>query len=187
MASKMQRPPAVANLMGRERDTAFEAEREFEPTIKDAFLAISAMTKQIVVRDGIKAEVAEALQLVAERLLDVEESVAKLRAQSNNLHTRVAAVEPGTATIHDRVLEAERHHIIEHHRVCNLETELSEIKKRLAALNVKTSPSSRGFRADDTDARKCIAFMGFAQEESADVRCCNLKAFMAAHFAGVKY
>ena len=89
MASNLQRPPAVdANLMGRERDIAFEAEREFEPTIKDAFLAISAMTKQIVVRYGIKAEVAEALQLVAERLLDVEESVAKLRAQSNNLNTQ---------------------------------------------------------------------------------------------------
>ena len=75
----------------------------------------------------------------------------------------------------------------EKERTDNLQTELSELKKRFAALNVRPSASSRGFRTDDTDARKCIAFKGFAPEESAAIRCGILEAFMALHFAGVKY
>ena len=50
------------------------------------------MSKNIVVRDDIKAEVAEALQPVAKRLLDVEEGIVKLGPQSSNLHMRVAAM-----------------------------------------------------------------------------------------------
>ena len=75
----------------------------------------------------------------------------------------------------------------EKERTDNLQTELSELKKRFAALNVRPSANSRGFRTDDTDARKCIAFKGFAPEESAAIRCGILEAFMALHFAGVKY
>ena len=56
-------PPIVdPSLTGRERDIALEAKLDFEPTIKHVFLAISAMSKNIVVRDDIRAEIAEALQ-----------------------------------------------------------------------------------------------------------------------------
>ena len=62
----LQRPAVDASLTGRERDIGLEAERDLEPTIKDVFLAISVMSKSIVVRADIKAEVPETLQPVSE-------------------------------------------------------------------------------------------------------------------------
>ena len=112
-SSLLQAPLDDGNLTGRERDVALEAERDFEPTIKDLSLAISAMSKNIVVRDDIRAEVAEALQPVTERLLDVEEGMSKLGAQSSNLHMREAAIESGAAAANKRVSELERGHISE--------------------------------------------------------------------------
>ena len=86
MSSNLPRPPIVdASLTGRERDIALEAERDCAANNKDVFLAISAMSKNIVVRDDIKAEVAEALQPVAERLVDVEEGMTKLETRTSNL------------------------------------------------------------------------------------------------------
>ena len=73
---------ADASLTVHERDIALEAERDFEPTIKRVFLAISAMSKSTVVRDDIKAEVAEALQPVSERLGDLEELAARASAET---------------------------------------------------------------------------------------------------------
>ena len=58
-----------ANLTGRERDIAFEAERQFEPTTRYVFPTNSAMTKSIVIRDDIKAEIANTLQVVINRLV----------------------------------------------------------------------------------------------------------------------
>ena len=85
LKSNLPQLPAVdASLTGRERDIALEAERYFEPTIEDGFITISAMCKNIVVRDDIKAEVAEALQPVSERFGDLQQLASRAIGETTN-------------------------------------------------------------------------------------------------------
>ena len=54
LVAQMPQPPAVdATLTAPERDVALEVVRDFEPTLKDVFFAISALSKSIVVREEI--------------------------------------------------------------------------------------------------------------------------------------
>ena len=94
-------------MTGRERDIALEADRDFEPTIKDVFIAISTMSKSIIVRNEIKAEIAEALQLVSKRLGDLEQLASRASAETKNLNERVVAQEQVTAHEGTRIAKLE--------------------------------------------------------------------------------
>ena len=68
--SNLPQPPVVdPSLTGRERDIALEADSHFELALKGVFFTISVMSKNMIVRDDIKAEMANALQPVVDRLV----------------------------------------------------------------------------------------------------------------------
>ena len=73
-------PAIPVGVECREQALAFEAASEFEPSIRDVLTAIAAMSRTMVVREEIKADVAEISMPVYVRLDAFAECVAKLRA-----------------------------------------------------------------------------------------------------------
>ena len=60
LEASMPKPPAIpSGVEGREHSLAVEAAAEFEPSIRDVFTAITAMSSTMLVRDEIKADVAK--------------------------------------------------------------------------------------------------------------------------------
>ncbi len=89
-----------------------------------------------------------------------------------------------TKALNDRLVVAEQDSVKNFDRVGRLESELEKIKASLASASSSRGPA-RG--NDDAEVRRSIAFKGFTSDESADSRVSLLNAFMAEHFAGVKY
>ena len=63
------RPPAVSpDLIGQEKEIAEEAGREYAPTGRDIMAAIVTLSRSMLVRKDIKADIAEAVLQLNERM-----------------------------------------------------------------------------------------------------------------------
>ena len=100
---------------------AVEAVAEFEPSIRDVFTAIAAMSRTMVVRDEIKADVAETLLPIYTRLDSFDAGIAKLGDQTRNLNARVVRLESDAAQEADRMSRIES-------EIQKLEAKFSEMK-----------------------------------------------------------
>ena len=98
MEASIPKPPTIPmGLEGREQALAVEAASDFGPSIRHVFTAIPAISRTMVVREEIKADVAETLMSVYARLDTFDEGIAKLGAQTSNLNERVSKVESSVA------------------------------------------------------------------------------------------
>ena len=105
MEANKRKPPAVpVGLQGREQALAVEAASDFGPSIRDVFTAITAVSRTMVVREEIKADVAETLMPVYARLDAFDEGIPKLGAQTSNLNERVSKVESSVVSFNSRML-----------------------------------------------------------------------------------
>ena len=108
LEASIPKPPAFpSGLEGREHSLAVEAVAEFEPSIRDVFTAITAMSRTMVVRDEIKADVAETLLPIYARLDSFDAGIAKLEDQTRNLNARVVRLESDAAQEGDRMSRIE--------------------------------------------------------------------------------
>ena len=58
LAASLPQPPIVPqDLIGRERELAEEAARDYEPTSRDIMAAISMLSRSMVVREEIRADI----------------------------------------------------------------------------------------------------------------------------------
>ena len=107
-----------------------------------------------------------------------------MKVAFGDLESGVSTALNDTQALHSRLVKQEQSSVIEFDRVGRLESEVEKIKASLASSSRSQGPA-RG--NDDAEVRKSIAFKGFTSDESADSRVALLNAFMAEHFAGVKY
>ena len=104
LESQLPRPPTVSSeLVGREKELAEEAAREYEPTGRDIMAAITTMSRSMVVREEIKADIAEAVLPLDERMEHMEATLATVQAQTANLNERLVRAESSWATQVDRM------------------------------------------------------------------------------------
>ena len=108
LEASIPKPPAIlSGLEGREHSLAVEAAAEFEPSIRDVFTAITAMSRTIVVRGEIKADITETLLPIYARLDSFDAGIAKLGDQTRNLNARVVRLESDAAQEGDRMSRIE--------------------------------------------------------------------------------
>ena len=108
LEAQLPRLPAVSSeLVGRERELAEEAAREYEPTGRDIMAAITTMSRSMVVREEIKADIAEAVLPLNERMGHMEATLTTVQAQTANLNERLVRAETSWAKHVDRIKDLE--------------------------------------------------------------------------------
>ena len=163
--ANLPQPPTISpDLIGRERELAEEAAAmEYQPTSRDIMAAISTLSRSMVVREEIRADIAEAIEPLKDCIGHIESTLDTVQKQTGNLNSRLLVVETGTGKTANRVDQ--------------LESEIKQMRERLASSNV-----SQGRALQDTsDARRCISFKGF-KSETASERVKIIEAFFAKHF-----
>lgn len=160
------RPPDVDDsLVGEARDAAEKASADFQPSNKDLMTALSAILKNMVVKDDVRAEVTEAMVPVKKELREVSDRTDLALSQTHNLHSRLVTVEQGQ--------------VIQHDRVGKLQAEVSELRAQIAA-------GSAGFRRDKFDPALCrVAFTQWPEGTSNNDKVAAMQRFMSAQFPGV--
>ena len=93
-AASLPQPPIVPqDFVGRERELAEEAARDYEPTSRDIMAAFSTLSRSMVVRKEIRADIAEAIELLKRRLANMESNLVTVQQHISNLNTRLVAIE----------------------------------------------------------------------------------------------
>ena len=158
--------------------TAIETEKApTEPPNQDLMNAIRQMSGKMALKEDVEVAKLETVKIFREELEPVKAHVALIDANA------IKALDE-TKALNDRLVVAEQDSVKNFDRVGRLESELEKIKASLASASSSRGPA-RG--NDDAEVRRSIAFKGFTSDESANSRVGLLDAFMAEHFAGVKY
>jgi len=152
-----------------------------QPSNADIMAAITDMASHMALKDDVHVA---RLETVKELKEFVRTEVGPMKVAFANLESGVSVALNETKALHSRLVKQEQSSVIEFDRVGRLESEVEKIKASLASSSRSQGPA-RG--NDDAEVRKSIAFKGFTSDESADSRVALLNAFMAEHFAGVKY
>ena len=162
LEAQLPRLPAVSSeLVGRERELAEEAAREYEPTGRDIMAAITTMSRSMVVREEIKADIAEAVLPLNERMGHMEATLTTVHAQTANLNDRLVRAESSWATHVDRI---------------------KKLEEKLTALQ-NTSATSRGKAFDDSFQK--LAVVGFEPKMTLEHRLVAMQAYMESNFPKV--
>ncbi len=166
LEDSLPKPPAVnVELEGRERDLAEEAARDFEPSNRDILNAIKAMRENMIVRDDVRADIAEAMQPVHERLDQVEIKSSQALDE--------------TKALHERLVTQEKASVMEFDRVGRLETSMQALRVTGPA----GSSTSKTGKPDNSHLQVC--FKGFTTD-TLDGRVATIKQFMEKHFKNEK-
>ena len=83
----------ATELVGRERELAEEAARDYEPTGRDIVAAISTLSRSMVVREEMRADIAEAIYPLKHKTASFENHLATVQQQTTNLNTRLVSIE----------------------------------------------------------------------------------------------
>ncbi len=163
----MPKPPVVGDeLKGQERDLAVEAARGFEPSNADIMSAIGAMMKNMVVRDDIRADVAEALAPLQKSIDHIDAKSTQALDETKNLHQRTVTLETGA--------------IQEYDRVGKVESELEDLRGRVKVVENATGSGQGKPSKHDVNFLR-IAFRGFSTETLVERRA-TIKTFMETNF-----
>ena len=121
----------------------------------------------MVVRNEIRADIAEAIDALKDRIGHMESTLETVQNQTANLNGRLVALESDATRNVNRANRAA--------------AELAQLKHRLAALTVSEA------RPEIHDpARRRISFIGFAESLTIASRICSMDAFMRQHFPEMK-
>ena len=122
--ANLPQPPALApGLVGRERELAEEAASfEYQPTSPAIMAAISTLSRSMVVREEIRADIAEAIDPINDRIGHMESSLETVQKHTANLNSCFLVVETDTGKHASRVDE--------------LEAEIEQMRERFANLNM---------------------------------------------------
>ena len=97
LAASLPQPPLVPqDFVGRKREVAEEAARDFEPTSRDIMAAISTLSSSMVFREEMRADITEAIELLKHKQASMDSNLVTVQQHIANLNTRLVAVEGET-------------------------------------------------------------------------------------------